>query len=174
MSDFGPLILLFLFGGFAVFSALVKFRARITAAVAVVFAVLEGLAGLALMTVSTPTSGSLRTASAAGIATAVLVCISSTIHLVNVRKRRRARDASQEKRLYQSIKYGIGASGTPTPEGDVEGTAEAAVEAVGEAAVEAVGEAAVEAVGEAAVEAVGEAAATEGDATEGDAKVEAS
>lgn len=118
MSDFGLLILLFLFGGFAVLSALAKARARITAAVAVVFAVLEGLAGLALMTVSTPTSGSLRTASAAGIATAVLVCVSSTVHLVNVRKRRRARDASQERRLYQSIKYGIGAPGSLTPEGD--------------------------------------------------------
>ena len=123
MSDVGLLILLFVFGAFAVLSALLKARARITAPPAVVLAVLEGLAGLALMAFSRPTSGSLTTASAAGIATAALVVFSSTVHLVHVRRRRRARDASQERRLYQSIKYGLDAPGSALPEGGAGGTA---------------------------------------------------
>ena len=123
MSDIGLLILLFLFGAFAILSAGLKARARITAPAAVILAVLEGLAGLVLMAVSRPTSGSLQTASAVGIATAALIVMSSTVHLVHVRNRRRARDASQERRLYQSIKYGLDAPGSAPPEVDLGGTA---------------------------------------------------
>ncbi len=123
MSDVGLLILLFLFGAFAILSAVLKARARITAPAAVILAVLEGLAGLVLMAVSRPTSGSLQTASAVGIATAALIAMSSTVHLVHVRNRRRARDASQERRLYQSIKYGVDARRSAPPEADLGGTA---------------------------------------------------
>ncbi len=42
-NEFLPLILLFLFGGFAALSAVLKVRARVTAFLGVTLAVLEGL-----------------------------------------------------------------------------------------------------------------------------------
>ena len=108
MRDLLPLILLFLFGGFAVLSAALKSRARVTALSGVALAVLEGVAGMALMAVALPGSGSLETASRVGIVTAVLVATSSTVHLMKVRDRSRAREASEEKRLYAAIKYPMG------------------------------------------------------------------
>jgi hypothetical protein len=48
-NEFLPLILLFLFGGFAVLSAVLKARARVRVLLAVALAVLEGLSGMALM-----------------------------------------------------------------------------------------------------------------------------
>jgi hypothetical protein len=57
-NQFLPLILLFLFGGFAVLSAVLKARAHVTAFSDVVLAVLEGISGMALMAAALPTSGS--------------------------------------------------------------------------------------------------------------------
>ncbi len=108
VNDLLPLILLFLFGGFAVLSAVLKSRARVTAPLGVALAVLEGISGMVLMGAAVPMSGSLETASRVGIATALVVGISSTVHLVKVRERSRAREASEGKRLYGAIKYGIG------------------------------------------------------------------
>ena len=109
-NEFLPLILLFLFGGFAVVSALLKARARVTALLGVTLAVLEGLSGMALMAAALPMSGSLETASRMAILTAVLVGVSSTVHLLKVRERNRAREASEGKRLYAAVKYGVGES----------------------------------------------------------------
>ena len=109
-DDFLPLILLFLFGGFTVLSALLKTRARVKALLSVGLIVLEGLAGFALMAAALPTSGSLESASRMGIVAAVLVAVSSTAHLIKVRERNRAREASEGKRLYASIRYGIDTS----------------------------------------------------------------
>ncbi len=106
-NEFLPLILLFLFGGFAVLSAVLKVRARVMAIPAVALAVLEGISGMALMGAALPTSGSLESASRIGILTAVLVALSSTIHLLKVRERNRIREASEGKRLYAAVKYGI-------------------------------------------------------------------
>ena len=105
-----PLILLFLFGGFAVLSALLKTRARVTALLGVTLAVLEGLSGMALMAAALPMSGSLQTASRVGILTAAMVALSSTVHMLKVRDRSRAREASEGKRLYAAVKYGVGGS----------------------------------------------------------------
>ena len=107
-NEFLPLILLFLFGGFAVVSALLKTRARVTALLGVTLAVLEGLSGMALMAAALPMSGSLQTASRVGILTAAMVALSSTVHMLKVRDRSRAREASEGKRLYAAVKYGIG------------------------------------------------------------------
>ena len=106
-NEFLLLILLFLFGGFAVLSAVLKARARVTALLGVTLAVLEGLSGMALMAAALPGSGSLETATRVGILTAVLVAVSSTVHLMRVRGRTRAREASEGKRLYAAIKYGV-------------------------------------------------------------------
>ena len=86
-------------------SALLKSRARVTAPLAVGLTVLEGISGMVLMGASLPGSGSLETASRIGIATAVLVAISSTVHLTKVRARSRRREASAGKRLYAAIRY---------------------------------------------------------------------
>ena len=107
-NEFLPLILLFLFGGFAVVSALLKAPARVTALLGVTLAVLEGLSGMALMAAALPMSGSLETASRMAILTAAVVGVSSTVHLLKVRERNRAREASEGKRLYAAVKYGIG------------------------------------------------------------------
>ena len=115
-NEFLPLILLFLFGGFAVLSAVLKVRARVMAIPAVALAVLEGISGMALMGAAMPTSGSLESASRIGILTAVLVALSSTIHLLKVRERDRIREASEGKRLYAAVKYGI--DGNPSPAAD--------------------------------------------------------
>ena len=121
-NEFLPLILLFLFGGFAVLSAVLKARARVTALLAVALAVLEGLSGMALMAAALPMSGSLETASRMAILTAAVVALSSTVHMLKVRERNRAREASEGKRLYAAVKYGIGDStsvtGDEPPEGD--------------------------------------------------------
>ena len=63
---------------------------------------------MVLMGASLPTSGSLETASRIGIATAVLVAVSSTVHLMKVRERSRAREVSVGKRLYAAIGYQTG------------------------------------------------------------------
>ena len=109
-DDFLPLILLFLFGGFAVLSALLRTRARVKALVSIGLMALERLAGFALMAAALPTSGSLEAASRMGIIAAVLVALSSTVHLLKVRERNRAREASEGKRLYASIRYGTDAN----------------------------------------------------------------
>jgi hypothetical protein len=119
MSDFLPLVLLFLFGGFAAVSALLKSRARVTAPLSVLLAVAEGISGMVLMGASLPGSGSLDTASRLGIVTAVLVAISSAVHLMTVRARGRGREASEGKRLYAVLQYGTadyesGAPGEPS------------------------------------------------------------
>ena len=114
VSEFLPIVLLFLFGGFAAVSALLKSRARVTAPLAVGLTVLEGISGMVLMGASLPMSGSLETASRIGIVTAVLVGISSTVHLMKVRERSRAREASEEKRLYAAIGYQTGEPSTST------------------------------------------------------------
>lgn len=116
MSDLLPLVLLFLFGGFAVLSAVLKSRARVTAPLGVALAVLEGLSGIALMAAAVPISGSLETGSRMGVVTAVMVVLSSTVHLIKVRDRNRARDASEGRRLYAAVKYGIGGHGEGGPE----------------------------------------------------------
>ena len=109
-NQFLPLILLFLFGGFAVLSAVLKARARVTAFSDVVLAVPEGISGMALMAAALPTSGSLESASRIGILTAVLVAVSSTVHMAKVRARSRAREESEGKRPYAALKYGIDGS----------------------------------------------------------------
>ena len=76
-----------------------------TAPLALGLTVLEGISGIVLMGASLPSSGSLETASRISIVTAVLVGISSTVHLMNVRKRSRNREASEGKRLYAAIQY---------------------------------------------------------------------
>ena len=114
-----PLILLFLFGGFAVLTALLKTRGRVTAPLAVTLAVLEGLSGLALMAAALPTSGSLETASRVAIVTAVLVALSSTVHMLKVRGKSRARELSEGGRLYAAVKTGIHTSGLAEGEDSV-------------------------------------------------------
>ena len=105
MRDLLPLGLLFFFGGFAVLSAVLKSRAGVTTLLGVSLTVLEGISGIALMVSVLLAAGSLATASAVGIVTAVLVAFSSTVHLMKVRDRSRARQASEETRLYAAIKY---------------------------------------------------------------------
>ncbi len=116
MSDFLPLILLFLFGGFAVVSALLKTRARVKAPLGVVLTVLEGISGLVLMAASLPSSGSLETASRIGMVAAVLVAVSSTVHLLMVRERNRTREALVGRRLQAAIQSGV--SDNPSVTGD--------------------------------------------------------
>ena len=79
-----------------------------TAPLAVGLTVLEGISGMVLMGASLPGSGSLETASRIGIATAVLVGMSSTVHLTKVRDRSRGGEASEGKRLYAAIRYQTG------------------------------------------------------------------
>ena len=109
-NQFLPLILLFIFGEFAVLSAVLKARARVTAFSDVVLAVLKGIFGMALMAAALPASGSLESASRIGIRTAVLVAVSSTVHMAKVRARSRAREESEGKRPYAALKYGIDGS----------------------------------------------------------------
>ncbi len=116
MSEFLPLVLLFLFGGFAAVSALLKSRARVTAPLGVGLTVLEGISGMVLMGASLPMSGSLETASRIGIVTAVLVGISSTVHLMKVRERSRGRQASEGKRLHAALRYETGDNPSVTGE----------------------------------------------------------
>ncbi len=108
MSEFLPLVLLFLFGGFAAVSALLKSRARLKAPLGVGLTVLEGISGMVLMGASLPMSGSLETASRIGIVTAVLVGVSSAVHLVKIRDRGRDLEASEGKRLHAAIGYQTG------------------------------------------------------------------
>ena len=115
-NEFLPLLLLFLFGGFALLSAALKARARVTALLGIALAVIEGLSGMALMAAAVPTSGSLESAARMGILTAVLVALSSTVHMLKVRERNRVREASEGKRLYAAVKYGI--DGNPSVTGD--------------------------------------------------------
>ncbi|MCH7891131.1 MAG: hypothetical protein IH921_06475 [Gemmatimonadetes bacterium] len=110
MREFIPLVLLFLFGGFAALSALLKSRAKVTAPLSVGLTVLEGISGMVLMGASLPMSGSLETASRVGIVVAVLVALSSTVHLMKVRERDRGREASEGKRLYAAVGYETGES----------------------------------------------------------------
>ena len=105
MRDLLPLGLLFFFGGFAVLSAVLKSRAGVTTLLGISLTVLEGISGIALMVSALLAAGSLATASAVGIVTAVLVAFSSTVHLMKVRDRSRVRQASEEKRLYTAIQY---------------------------------------------------------------------
>jgi hypothetical protein len=123
-NQFLPLILLFLFGGFAVLSAVLKARARVTAFSDVVLAVPEGISGMALMAAALPTSGSLESASRIGILTAVLVAVSSTVHMAKVRARSRAREESEG---YAALKYGI--DGSPSMLADALPEADALSEA---------------------------------------------
>ena len=123
MNEVLPLILLFLFGGFAVLIAALKGRARITAPTAVTLAVLEAISGLALMVLAFPTSGTLETAARMGVVTALMVGLSASVHLIHVRKKSRAREASEGRRLHYVLKFGIDAKGEvfePIAELDVE------------------------------------------------------
>ena len=86
-----------------------------TAPLAVGLTVLEGISGMVLMGASLPPSGSLETASWIGILTAVLVGLSSAVHLVKVRKRNRNREASEGKRLYAKRAMAPRASKTGPP-----------------------------------------------------------
>ncbi len=110
VREFIPLVLLFLFGGFAALSALLKSRAKVTAPLSVVLTVLEGISGMVLMGASLPMSGSLETASRLGLVAAVLVALSSTVHLMQVRERSRSREVSEGKRLYAAVGYETGKS----------------------------------------------------------------
>ena len=67
-----------------------------TALLGIALAVIEGLSGMAL------------------------VALSSTVHMLKVRERNRVREASEGKRLYAAIKYGIdyGIDGNPSVTGD--------------------------------------------------------
>ncbi len=122
MNELLPLILLF-FGGFAVLTAALKSRARVTSPIAVVLALLEAISGIALMMAAFPGSGTgdLASASRTGIVTAVIVGLSSTVHLLKVRERSKAQEASEGSRLHLAVKYGIGRGqvyGEPLPEID--------------------------------------------------------
>ena len=121
MREFIPLVLLFLFGGFAALSALLKSSAKVTAPLSVGLTVLEGISGMVLMGASLPMSGSLETASRMGILTAAVVALSSTVHMLKVRERNRAREASEGKRLYAAVKYGIDGNPDVTGNGLSEG-----------------------------------------------------
>ena len=124
MNEVLPLILLFLFGGFAVLIAALKSRARITALPAVFLAVLEAISGIALMVLAFPTSGTLETASRMGAVTALMVGLSASVHFIHVRKKSQAREASEGRRLHYALKFGIDAHGQvlsePLPGLDVE------------------------------------------------------
>ncbi len=135
-----PLILLFLFGGFAVLTALLKTRARVTALLAVALAILEGLSGLALMAAALPTSGSLEMASRVAIVTAVLVALSSTVHMLKVRGRSQARELSEGGRLYAAVKTGIHTSGLADGEDPVPAPAVDPGAGSGEASAQAPGQ----------------------------------
>jgi hypothetical protein len=123
VEDLLPLTLLFLFGGFAALSAVLKSRARVRALSAIVLAVLEGLSGMTLMVAAIPGSGSIQMASRIAIVTAALVAVSSTVHLMKVRERSRAREASEGKRLAAAVQYpvddGSSATGVGTPRLDL-------------------------------------------------------
>ena len=85
-------------------------RGRVTALLGIALTVLEGISGLALMVTALPGAGSLARASGVGIVTAVLVATSSAVHLMKVRDRSRAREASEGKRLYVALKHPMGDS----------------------------------------------------------------
>jgi len=68
-------------------SAVLKSRAGMTTLLGVSLTVLEGISGIALMLSTLLRAGSLATASAVGIVTAVLVAFSSTVHVMKVRDR---------------------------------------------------------------------------------------
>ena len=108
MNETIPLILLFLFGGFAIVSALLKVRLRLTALSSVILIMVEALSGVALMVAAFPTSGSLETAARMGIITASIVGMSSLVHLFKVRGKIRAYEASEGRRLHLAVKYGVG------------------------------------------------------------------
>jgi hypothetical protein len=76
---------------------------------------------MALMAAAVPTSGSLESAARMGILTAVLVALSSTVHMLKVRERNRVREASEGKRLYAAVKYGIDGTPDVTEDGLSEG-----------------------------------------------------
>jgi hypothetical protein len=118
MNEFLPLILLFLFGGFAVVTALLKTRARVRSPLGVVLTFLEGISGLVLMGSALPGAGSLGRASWIAIVVAGLVAASSTVHLLTVRERSRAREASTGNRLAAAIEYPVG-DAPATPGDDV-------------------------------------------------------
>ena len=77
---------------------------------------------MVLMGASLPMSGSLETASRIGIVTAVLVGISSAVHLMKIRDRGRDREASEGKRLHAAIGHQTGdnpsVTGAESPEVD--------------------------------------------------------
>ena len=107
MNEFLPLILLFLFGGFAVVTALLKVRARVRSPLGVILTLLEGISGLVLMGSALPGAGSLGRASWIAIVVAGLVAVSSTVHLLTVRERSRIREGSTGKRLAAAIDYPV-------------------------------------------------------------------
>ena len=133
MTEVLPLILLFLFGGFAVMTAALKSRARVTAPLGVVLAVLEAISGMVLMVVAYPRSGSMVTAAWVGVVTAVMVGLSSSVHLIHVHKKSRAREASEGRRLHYALKFGIDARGEvvgePIPDLDLKPYGQAPPEA---------------------------------------------
>ena len=134
-NQFLPLILLFIFGEFAVLSAVLKARARVTAFSDVVLAVLKGIFGMALMAAALPTSGSLESAWRIGILTAVLVAVSSTVHMAKVRARSRAREESEGKRSYAALKYGS-IDGSPSILADTLPEADESTEGTGPSGVD--------------------------------------
>jgi hypothetical protein len=123
VNELIPLILLFLFGGFAVVTAALKARSRVTSPVAVVFTLLEAVSGVALMVVAFPGSENLAAASRMGMVAGVMVALSSTVHLVQVRARSRANEESEGHRLHLAVKYGVGRGkvyGEPVSDIDVD------------------------------------------------------
>ncbi len=103
--------LLFLFGAFALLSAVLKGRSTQRAGAGVALLTLvEALAGLVLMGTTVPGVFPINVPGTAGLATVALVLFSTTAHLFRLRSLSRAREESTGSRLYASVTYGVGSS----------------------------------------------------------------
>jgi hypothetical protein len=133
--------LLFVFGAFALVSAGLKGRAttRRGAGVALL-TIVEGLAGMAVMATTVPGVFPVSVSATVGMATVGLVIFSTTAHLFQLRSLSRVREGSSGSRLYASITYGVGESGSkveaegaaadPGEGADEQGGADAAPETI--------------------------------------------
>lgn len=116
MGEIPLRVLLFLFGGFAILWAFLKGRARArTGEGGSGLALVEFLVGAALLIVVVPAVGSLRTAIGFGVATAVVVIVTTGLHALKTRELRRAREDSEGTRLYARVKFGVGEGDAATP-----------------------------------------------------------
>ena len=119
MGEIPLRVLLFLFGGFAIVSALLKTRARARLqAGGSGVALIELFFGAALFVVAMPAVGSLRMAVGFGAATAGVVVLTTVLHMLKTGELRRAREESEGERLYARVKFGVGEAETTPAEAE--------------------------------------------------------